>query len=633
MQNFIQKLIQMDIRATLSTLWKRFPLPVLLVFAVSLLWLYIVNIDDNQDWTYRTIITGIVVFFLATAVVLIHEQVKLTRVVRLATWLVPIIFGACFYLAIDGVYDGDIEAVTYTFLALSGFFATLFVAPFVPGFFTGKGENPTHFSNYFTQISWVVLMSLVVGGVLMLLGSIAIASVLALFDIESWVDEWDLFGNWAVVSLILTAPLYALASLPYVPDYETKTFIQNKFFSFIIRYIATPFIFVYFLILYAYSAKVLMNFSDWPKGIVSWMVIGFSSFGYLIYILSRAYTDESRMVAVFRQYFPYMVAPQILMLGYAIYLRIAQYDLTMNRYFVVVFGIWLTLISLYYIISAKKYLSFIPTSLVVIIVVISFGPWSVYSLPLARQEVRLMTNLETARILQNGNIVPLASAKDISKELSNDIYSGISYVCDFRDCEIITRLFVDQYEQADMDARKEWLDYTYEWKKPYTKPTKWQIVSAVTTGIKVQQSWWSEGVEPPYLQFNTKWTWVYPLDITGYDQIVSVYGSGMGNIIPSKDGNMGLAYITLDADTNKLTYHRVGLADIVMTLPTRTDLTSASVSTGLESSDLTFSLTGETLDMMLYLDSYAIRNPNYIGEKQVQSYYGINGVALIRDKK
>jgi hypothetical protein len=115
-------------------------------------------------------------------------------------------------------------------------------------------------------------MSTVVGGVLMLLGSIAIASVIALFDI-SWSHVDDLYGNWAVFALSLTAPLYALASLPHARDYETKNFTQNKFFSFIIRYIAIPFIFVYFLILYAYSAKVLMNFSDWPKGIVSWMVI------------------------------------------------------------------------------------------------------------------------------------------------------------------------------------------------------------------------------------------------------------------------------------------------------------------------------------------------------------------------
>jgi hypothetical protein len=108
----------------------------------------------------------------------------------------------------------------------------------------------------------------------------------------------------------------------------------------------------------------------------------------------------------------------------------------------------------------------------------------------------------------------------------------------------------------------------------------------------------------------------------------------MGEVITDKEGNRGLAYITIDADTNMLTYHRVGLADIVMALPDRTDLTSASVSTGLETSDLTFSLTGDTLDMMLYLEAYAMRNPDYIGtDDQEKTYYNISGVALIRDKK
>ncbi len=73
--------------------------------------------------------------------------------------------------------------MTYTILSLSAFFASLFVAPFLPQIWNRKPENTIHFSNYFTQISWTLLMSVVVGGVLMALGSIAIASVITLFDI------------------------------------------------------------------------------------------------------------------------------------------------------------------------------------------------------------------------------------------------------------------------------------------------------------------------------------------------------------------------------------------------------------------------------------------------------------------
>lgn len=243
-------------------------------------------------------------------------------------------------------------------------------------------------------------MSAIVGGSLIALGFIAIASVLALFDITNLVDDTKLYGNWATFALALVTPFYSLLSLPHLREIDKKTYEINRFFSFLIRYIAVPFIFIYFLILYAYSAKVLMNFQDWPKGMISWMVIGFSTFGYLTYIFSKPYEDTSSILRVFRRYFPYMVIPQIFMLGYAIELRIAQYDLTMNRYFVVIFGIWLMIISLYLIVSRKKSLAIITASLTLISLIISVGPWSVYSVPLERQYARLIRNLESAKILQ-----------------------------------------------------------------------------------------------------------------------------------------------------------------------------------------------------------------------------------------
>jgi hypothetical protein len=59
------------------------------------------------------------------------------------------------------------------------------------------------------------------------------------------------------------------------------------------------------------------------------------------------------------------------MLAYAIGLRIAQYDITMNRYFVVVFGIWLFGISLYFIFSGRRSLVVIPATLTLITLCIS----------------------------------------------------------------------------------------------------------------------------------------------------------------------------------------------------------------------------------------------------------------------
>lgn len=314
------------------------------------------------------------------------------------------------------------------------------------------GQGSIEYTNYFSRIAWVFLMSGIVGVSIMLLGFIAIGAVDALFSL-TWNE--DIYANWATLALSLIAPLYALVQLPMRSDIDTKKYETNRFFAFLIRYVATPAIYIYFAILYAYSLKVLTNFSDWPKGMVSWLVIGFSSFGYLTYIFSKSYED-SRIVSTFRRYFPYVVIPQIAMLAYAIWLRIAQYDLTMNRYFVVIFGLWLLGISLYYAISTSKSLTIIPASLATISLIISLGPWSVFSYPLMRQEARLIRHLESANILQGGKIVPLKSERDISKELSTEIAGGIEYLCNFDDCKYIKDLFVDAYEKADMDAYKEW---------------------------------------------------------------------------------------------------------------------------------------------------------------------------------
>ncbi len=114
----------------------------------------------------------------------------------------------------------------------------------------------------------------------------------------------------------LLTPLFALSILQKKESFEDIYFNENLFFNFLMRYIAIPFIYVYFIILYAYTFKVLLNFSDWPKGEVSWMVIGFSIFGYLTYMFSYIFScgkksESHKLITLFRKYFPYAVVPQV----------------------------------------------------------------------------------------------------------------------------------------------------------------------------------------------------------------------------------------------------------------------------------------------------------------------------------
>lgn len=269
-----------------------------------------------------------------------------------------------------------------------------------------KKLSDVSYSNYATSLSWSVAMSAIVGLAILALGYIALVAIITLFDI-SWNDTEKLFAYWAVISLILITPLYALGTIPPESNTDDKAYITNAFYAFLIRFVGIPFIILYFLILYVYSIKVIANFHEWPNGIVSWLVIVFSVFGYTVYFSSKPYESSYSFIATFRKYIPWAIIPQIAMLAYAIYLRIAQYDLTTNRYFIVLFGIWLLGISLYYTASKKKSLLVIPVSLSIIVFLFSIGPWSVYNFPLERQKFKLTHDLQEANMLtETKEIVP-----------------------------------------------------------------------------------------------------------------------------------------------------------------------------------------------------------------------------------
>lgn len=135
---------------------------------------------------------------------------------------------------------------------------------------------------------------------------------------------------------------------------------------------------------------------------------------------------------------------------------------------------------------------------------------------MSRQYDRLVRNLEQANILKNGTITPLASPKDISKELSNDIYSGISYVCDFDNCTRIKELFKNELVEAMQKDEEDWKKWNTTTGSTYRGISTWSVISIVTQKIKVQADYgYTDAENNKYIQMNTnfKGDGVYPLSL------------------------------------------------------------------------------------------------------------------------
>jgi len=633
MKNILSGLSFKSIIQNLKQCQQRFPVPMSLCVILAIIFLLLLHGNfDTEIETYltRSIFTIIVTFFLSIWATIYIESQKLWDRSKLIYSLVPLVFWVLFFLTFNSDID-NFENFIFFVISLFGIIWILFIAPYIQNIIKRNTKNDIYYS-YFYKVSTVFLLSGILWGVMFGLGAIGISAVFSLFDIGYQYNE--IYGDWAIFSLVVFTPIFALSNLPQKNEYTKASFTENTFFSFLIKYIATPCICIYFLILYAYTIKVLLNFSDWPKGEVSWMVIGFSTFGYIVYMFSQAFESSFKLVEVFRKYFPYVVLPQIAMLFYAIGLRIWQYDITINRYFVVVFGIWLLVTSLYFIWDKKKYIGIIPALLTIFTIIISIGPWSVYSMPEARQLQRLKNNLQKANMLKEGQVI-VPTHKNIDLELWGEIYNGIHYICDLNDCSSIKELFQQQYTELEIQHRQEFenqqetdLQYTYhynkKWESVYNPPNKWEIKNHITDTLWVKPYYKNNtGYTQKYINYHIDYnTGIFPLDVTGYKQVLS--------IVAHTNTSSSWLHIRVNTRTkNMFLYNGTDLIQEqdISDIQQQISLLNEGKVTQKQ---MTFSIDEESISGKLIFRNINIPSPLYETENIDDYYYTVDGYFLMK---
>ncbi|MFP4616889.1 MAG: DUF4153 domain-containing protein [Candidatus Paceibacterota bacterium] len=652
-------------KAVLFRMFERFPVSVFISLVAFLLMVGFIRLGDELTDLQEAIVLKVLIslglsFVFSVAIYLLGERRNYRWHRRNYLQAITLIFGLLFYYFFEEelFIGGQNEVVVYIILTALGIVAFLFVARFWRKFRAVPDSQETFYSQSYTLVL-KILMTAVAAGSAMALGSIGLATLFTLFDI-TFLEEGHWFGYWAAFTGVLFAPFFFLANLPEEKEWfgiKSDMIAGNKFFAFLIKSIGVPAIFIYFIILYAYTGKVLINFSEWPQGEVSWMVILFSFFGFLIYFASYIYRDTSKLTGIFRKILPVAVLLQTPMLFYAIGLRIDQYDITINRYLVVVFGLWLLFLSCYYLISKKKDLSTPFYSLLVVVLIMSIGPWSVYDLTETRQIKELRNNMVEAGILADGEITPLESYDAIDARLSGKIYGGIEYLCDFHGCDTLESIFTDKLEELRQADRQEFEERKEEKledleagdasaedilrveEQQYTGMSKWEMIRELTEYLKVEQWTGSQNIrrEPKYLNFeNALGSDVgKSIDIDGYEHYVSLHSSEEGwdryIDLQKEEGRSveGVWSAFVDNQGSELKIYKgeqsVESLDISESVVQKimdnrenyTDPDGDRFLTGvIPEEDMTFDLNGESYEIRLVLRSIAIPNPDRSEEEE-----------------
>lgn len=191
----------------------------------------------------------------------------------------------------------------------------------------------------------------------------------------------------------------------------------------LLAYIVIPLITVYTIILYVYFAKIIIT-KEWPKGLVSNLVLWYSTLSVFIIFLISPILEENRIAQKFKIYFPKLVLPVLLMMFMSMYQRVQQYGITENRYFIIVLGIWVTGIMLYFSLAKPLRNIIIPITLSIIVLNSVYGPLSAFNISINSQNTRLNKYLALNGFLLDGNLI---RKDNVSKEEQREISNMIEY--------------------------------------------------------------------------------------------------------------------------------------------------------------------------------------------------------------
>ncbi len=394
---------------------KRFPFVLLAALTVTVISILLIekHLGSNAELILAKVLMtsslGLPLFF---AVHIFCERTMAKPMFRFTAFVTALFVLVQFYFSLAN-WDNNNGPIFYRFFFWS---AGLHLVAAFSAFFIEDELNG--FWQFNKQLFLRFLTAALYSGVLYLGLAGAILAVDELFNVnvrgEVYAELWFVIAGLFNTIFFLGGITEPVTSLNQETSYPKglKVFTQ---------YVLIPLVTIYLLILYAYTAKILIQMSL-PKGWVANLILGFSVTGILSLLLVYPIREEeeNRWIKTFSRFYYFSLVPLIVLLFIAIGVRISAYGVTVERYIVAMLGVWLALITLYFIFSKAKNIILIPLTLAVFLFGSCFGPWGMFKVSERSQLKRLHTLLDKNGALIGGKIIALTES-DVKKIKIKDL--------------------------------------------------------------------------------------------------------------------------------------------------------------------------------------------------------------------
>ena len=413
-----------NIAYNIRTTFVRFPMSIIfLAFLTSIMFILIESLSDfDGDILSRLIFAGIFGTFLSTAVKFMLERFESLYKYQFSFYGLTIVFAIGYYF-----FMTDAKVTSYSLIHLLVISFALFAAylylPSAKDKVNFGNIALSHFKSAFTSILYGIVLYLGIG------------AILSAVNILLYRIDYKLYAHVANIVFIFFTPLYYLSLLPKFnsnkeEDTAKKDISYNypKFLDILVSYITIPLITVFSAVLVIYFIKILVT-GVWPVGQVGPMVLGYSTAGYFIYILSS--NLENKFSLLFRKFFPIVLIPLVVMQMVSSYIRIDAYGITESRYYIVLFGVFSIVCSLMLIFSKRKNPNAIVLLSAFFALISIIPPVDAFTVSKNSQENRLREILERNNMLVNNQLLQKSDIPNEDKyEITNisNYLHGMGYI-------------------------------------------------------------------------------------------------------------------------------------------------------------------------------------------------------------
>lgn len=354
--NFILGKIKKDI-------FMKYPLTLLFLYlATTLLIVYIKDIDNSFLYTF------ILALYISAPLAGKIEGISKYRdnkFKKISSFLlISNLIGLSFYLKEISVN----EKLLTTFLLFISYLSFFFLID-------DKAQNKIE---HFLKVLETFINSIVFS-IIMLMGLLFIIfTIEELFNVD--------FNSYIYprTSIAVMGYFFILVFLSALQD--NKKILYSKFLEFLISKVFAPLLSIYLIILYAYLIKILFS-KSYPKNIVPYLTLFYGVSGSFFCYSARLL--DKKYIQIFINFFYKTLIPLVIMSYFSIIPRIMQYNLTENRYFVLIVALWLSILIIIDLFFKEKFVKGFIISFLALSFISALGPLSAINLSKFLQKNKL----------------------------------------------------------------------------------------------------------------------------------------------------------------------------------------------------------------------------------------------------